>query len=86
MTVKKLFQQRDSTVVVGTVDGLVSIRRREEDATPSQSQKKKVAYRNVGDFLPSASLAQNTIIGTGGKLIVPHVPKVSICYGILKKQ
>lgn len=69
-------QQRDATVVAGTVDGLVSIRRREEGSAPAAARRKKVMYRNVGDFLPSNNLAQDTILSASNKIIVPHQTKV----------
>jgi len=68
--------QRDTTVVAGTVDGLVSIRRREEGSAPAATKRKKVTYRNVGDFTPSNNLAQDTILSANNKLVVLNQTKV----------
>jgi len=68
--------QRDSTVVVGTVDGLVSVRRREEDANPLPTRQKRVTYRNVGDFVRSPGLAHDTILAAGNQVVVPNPGKV----------
>lgn len=64
--------------MVGTADGLVSIRRREEDTAPVSKRKNKFIYRNVGDVLPSASLTRDTFISATNQVVVANTGKVSI--------
>lgn len=44
-------QPNDETIVAGMVDGLISVRRREEDVTNEKPQHKKVSYRHSGKNL-----------------------------------
>uniref|UniRef100_A0A1B6D9D7 U3 small nucleolar RNA-associated protein 15 homolog n=1 Tax=Clastoptera arizonana TaxID=38151 RepID=A0A1B6D9D7_9HEMI len=68
--------QRDATIVAGTVDGLVSIRRREEDTTPTVKRKKnKISYRNVGDFFPTSEVTDDIIMTTSKDMLINQVKK-----------
>ncbi|XP_076623054.1 U3 small nucleolar RNA-associated protein 15 homolog [Colletes latitarsis] len=44
----------DETIVAGMVDGLISVRRREEDVKNEKPQRKKVSYRHSGKNLHTA--------------------------------
>lgn len=44
-------QSNDETIVAGMVDGLISVRRREEDVKTEKPQRKKVSYRYSGKNL-----------------------------------
>jgi U3 small nucleolar RNA-associated protein 15 len=46
----------DETVVAGTVDGLVSITRREEETRPTKQEQKKVSYRYAPDGFQATSI------------------------------
>lgn len=46
----------DETIVAGMVDGLISVRRREEEVHNVKPQKKKVSYRNAAQNLHAASV------------------------------
>ncbi|XP_066603059.1 U3 small nucleolar RNA-associated protein 15 homolog [Prorops nasuta] len=46
----------DEMIVTGMVDGLISVRRREEERNPLELQKKKVSYRNAGKNLHIPSI------------------------------
>lgn len=64
-------------MVAGTVDGLVSIRRREENAALLPTRRNKITYRNVGEMLPSTSLSQDTVIAASNQVTVANPGKVS---------
>lgn len=70
----------DSTVVIGTVDGLVSIRRREEEPNKPAIKKKRnrVSYRNAGDILALENITQQDISETvlaNGDVVVHNMIK-----------
>lgn len=44
-------QANDETVVAGMVDGMISVRRREEDVKDVIKPKRKVSYRYAGENL-----------------------------------
>lgn len=50
------FQVDDETIVAGMVDGLISIRRREDDTKEIEVKRKRVPYRHSGQNLHTASI------------------------------
>ena len=52
----KIFQANDETIVAGMVDGLISIRRREDDTKDAKHKQKKASYKYAGETLHARSI------------------------------